>query len=186
MNDAMRRAVADAFAAVGLDNAGSIVRLAAASRSAATRTANLARSRRPCVVPTRPATFHQQPGARDTRTGKNEHRDESDAGKALHGPHRVAIRGRCPLAGAIEKERERQQAAHPDARAEQVHHVDGLQPWAFGGCGQVAGTPEKNQSERGQQKCFAPGSDPVLSGGNVAAQEQKGRQHDQQTVTHHP
>ena len=77
----------------------------------------------------------QQPGACDTRTNKNEHRDERDAGKALHGPHRVGIRSGSVLAGAIQKERERREATHPDARAQQVHHVDGPRPWAFGDCG---------------------------------------------------
>src|SRR5215472_12732744 len=50
----------------------------------------------------------------------------------------------------------------------------------------MACTPEKNQAERGQQECFASSSDPVLSGSNVAAQEEKGCQHKQQTVAHHP
>ena len=50
----------------------------------------------------------------------------------------------------------------------------------------MARTPEKNQSERGQQKGFAPRSDPVLSGRNVGIQEEKGRQYNQQAMTHYP
>ena len=45
---------------------------------------------------------------------------------------------------------------------------------------------EEPERERSQQECFAAGSDPVLSGIYVATEEEKGCQHDQQTVAHHP
>ena len=86
----------------------------------------------------------------------------------------------------IEQKRERRQAAHPDARAQEVRHGDGLRPYALRARGQVARAPEENESERRQQKSFASGGDPVSLAGYFAAQKQKGGQHDQETKARQP
>jgi hypothetical protein len=50
----------------------------------------------------------------------------------------------------------------------------------------VARAPEENESEHRQQKSFASSGNPILSGRNVAAEEEEGREHDQETVARHP
>jgi hypothetical protein len=132
--------------------------------------------------------FHLRQRAQRTRCHEQDHDDERGPGEAARGARRVgASVGARVAPGRAEQPRERDEAANPEARPDDVHDVDGHRGQrARRHGGRVTGRAQEAEREHGEQERLGTRGDPVRTVGHARASCQERGDQDQHGMTGEP